>query len=311
MLAPPENGAGTGAGAISTGDATAVGNRSTTVISQQASAVSAGDGSVVIDQRAVVANVGVAAANTGNNVTAPGAGMPLDPESQRVVDDISAALTGFLAQLDAAAAGELMPGEPLRLTLTIGDVTIEVDATLAGAVLGVDAGAQASVRQITAIFNIGVSRATSGDNIGVVSGDDAALVAALTAAAEARTTTSGPVTVSIATGDATAANRSVLAVCQVDEVAATVCERDRSPGGGEQPAPNQPAQPSGTPPAGIGYDPGAIDTPDARPVPFRTPAPARAELPATGSDPMAMIVVATCLILLGGAMLRVGRRPLR
>ena len=71
MLAPdadPPGGAS--AGSVATGDAVAIGNRSTTVISQQATAAAAGDGSVVIEQRAVVANVGAAVANTGSNVVA-------------------------------------------------------------------------------------------------------------------------------------------------------------------------------------------------------------------------------------------------
>lgn len=312
MLAAPDAGSDPAAGAISTGDATAVGNRSTTVISQSATAAAAGDGSVVIDQRAVVANVGLAAANTGGNVTAPGAGMPLAPDAQRVVDDISAALTGFLAQIDAAATGDLEPGEPLRLTLTIGDVTIEIDATLTGAVLGLEAGARATVRQVTAVFNIGIARANTGDNVGVVSGGEAALVAALTAAAEARTAATGPVTVSIATGNATATNRAVLAVCQVDDVSPTVCERDQDDDGddGEDPVPGDPQQPGGTPPGqGIGYDPGTVDVP--RVQPGRPTAPIRGELPATGSDPGILVAVATAMLLLGGGLLRIGRRPER
>lgn len=314
LLTPPEPATGPAAGAVSTGDATAIGNRATTVISQSATAAAAGDGAVVIDQRAVVANVGVAAANTGSNVVAAGAGMPLSPDAQRVVDDISAALTGFLAQVDAAAAGELEPGEPLRLTLTIGDVTIEVDATLTGAVLGLEAGAQATVRQVTAVFDIGVAYATTGDNVGVVSGGEAALVAALTAAAEARAAADGPVTVSISTGDATATNRSVLAVCQVDDVSPTVCEPDESPDEGEEqdddgeaPAvPNDPEQPGLTPPGpGIRRPTAPVERPGA------PAAPIRGELPATGSDPGALVAIATALVLLGGCLLRLGRRPAR
>ena len=60
-------GYGPAAGAISTGDATAVGNSSETFIRQVALAASSGDGQVSIVQDVLVANVGAASANTGGN----------------------------------------------------------------------------------------------------------------------------------------------------------------------------------------------------------------------------------------------------
>ena len=237
LLTPDAGGAGAAGGSVATGDAMAIGNRSTTMISQQATAAASGDGSVVIEQRAVVANVGAAVANTGGNSVASGAGVPLDAASQQVVDDIAAALTAFLDQIDAAAAGRLDPGAPLRLTLTIGDVTIDVDASLGGALIGIDAGASATVRQVTAIFNIGVTRASSGDNVAVVSGDQAAQLAALATVAEQQALNAGPLSVRITTGDAVAQNRSAVAICQVDDVSPAVCEPATSPDGGEVPTP--------------------------------------------------------------------------
>jgi LPXTG-motif cell wall-anchored protein len=312
MLAPDADPVGgPSGGSVSTGDAVAIGNRSTTVISQQATAAAAGDGSVVIDQRAVVANVGAAVANTGSNVVAAGAGMPLDAASQRVVDDITAALTGFLDQIDAAAAGRIDPGEPLRLTLTIGDVTIEVDASLAGALIGIDAGASATVRQVTAIFNIGVSRASSGDNVAIVSGDQAAQLAALAAVAEQQAVSEGPISVRIATGDAIAHNRSTLAICQVDDVSPVVCEAATSPAAGEAPATPAPVQ------LGLVVDPGRVvvtaTTPNAPTVvgvPAAAPA-ARGTLPATGADALVLMVIAAMMMVVGGGLVLASRRTIR
>jgi LPXTG-motif cell wall-anchored protein len=281
------------------------------VISQQATASASGDGSVVIDQRAVVANVGAAVANTGGNMVAAGAGVPLDGDSQKVVDDIAAALTAFLDQIDAAAAGRLDPGAPLRLTLTIGDVTIDVDASLAGALIGVDAGASATVRQVTAIFNIGVTRASTGDNVAVVSGDQAAQLAALATVAEQQARTGGSLRVSITTGDALAQNRSsVIAICQVDDVSPAVCEDGTSGAGGEAPAP-APA-PAPTMPSeqfGLVLSPGQIVTQPvvSRPV-ARQVRTVRAALPATGADSMVLVATASVMLLLGGGLVLVSRR---
>ena len=85
--------------------------------------------------------------------------------------------------------------------------------------------------------------------------------------------------------------------------------RDRSPDGGEEPTPTDPEEPSVTPPGeGISH-PGGVDVPNVRPP--RPAAPARAELPATGSDPTMLVIVATALVVLGGTLVLVGRRTSR
>ena len=309
LLTPDAGGAGAAGGSVATGDAMAIGNRSTTVISQQATAAASGDGSVVIEQRAVVANVGAAVANTGGNSVTSGAGAPLDAASQQVVDDIAAALTAFLDQIDAAAAGRLDPGAPLRLTLTIGDVTIDVDAALGGALIGIDAGASATVRQVTAIFNIGVTRASSGDNVAVVSGDQAAQLAALATVAEQQALNAGPLSVRITTGDAVAHNRSAVAICQVDDVSPAVCEPATSPAGGEVPTPLP------TPPSqqlGLVVQPGQIVTQTLnRPVTALRAQTERAMLPATGADSMVLVVAASMMVLAGGGLVLASRRRVR
>jgi LPXTG-motif cell wall-anchored protein len=248
-------------------------------------------------------------ANTGGNTVAAGAGVPLDADSQKVVDDIAAALSAFLDQIDAAAAGRLDPGSPLRLTLSIGDVTIDVDASLAGALIGVDAGASATVRQVTAIFNIGVTRASSGDNVAVVTGDRAAQVAALATVAEQQARRGGSLAVRITTGDALAQNRSsAITICQVDDVSPAVCVQDVSPDGGEvptpTPTPTTPAQPSG-----LVLTPGQIVTRPITERPAARPAhTARGSLPATGANSIGLAVAASMLVLVGGGLVLVSRR---
>ena len=56
-----------GAGSVSTGTATAIGNQSATYIDQTASATASGDGTASVEQQVIVANVGGAFANTGGN----------------------------------------------------------------------------------------------------------------------------------------------------------------------------------------------------------------------------------------------------
>lgn len=71
MLLPGLVAAGTtspsAGGAVGTGNATVIGNRSTTLIDQSAIGTASGDGSVGISQQVVVANVGAAVADTGSN----------------------------------------------------------------------------------------------------------------------------------------------------------------------------------------------------------------------------------------------------
>lgn len=314
-----------GSGAIDSGDATAIGNLSSTVIRQVATATARDDGSVSIDQHAMVANIGAAIANSGGNTigsTDPTATLAsMDDRTRDVVTQLSAALLAFLAQVDAMANGAATGSEPVHLTLTIGDTTIDIGATLAGSQVSAGGDARATLRQVTAVFDIGISRANTGQNVAVSVQDSAEAATPEEAAARFAAATdvaSSAVTMRLSTGNATARNVAVLVVCQVDDVDPVVCEPEPDPGPGPNPGggttdptPTIPNPPTVDTPAA--QDPparAALADPHSRPSGRPTPRPVRM-LPATGSDPSGMLVLAAGSMLLGLVLIGAGRRSTR
>ena len=229
LLASINAGDGAGAGgAIVSGDATAIGNRSETYIDQNAAATATGDGTASISQDVVVANVGAAVANSGANQLGSGAAdaAPLDAEGIRVATELGQFLTGLLEEIERWST---VPGAaPLNLGLLLpfGDLVIGLDASIGGShttVTDAASRAQATIRQVTAIISIGISRANTGFNATSLRVGTGADLSAIRATA---VTGGGS---SITTGDASAVNTSLIIVCQKDDAESYECLRPVDP----------------------------------------------------------------------------------
>src|SRR5690606_17138292 len=106
-----------GAGTVSSGPATAVGNRSSTE-AQQLAAGAATPGTRYIGQDALVVNAGVASATTGGNQIGgnqigsgqaggvQGGAAALDAQGQAVVAQLSSFIASLLTEIDAWTAGD-------------------------------------------------------------------------------------------------------------------------------------------------------------------------------------------------------------
>ena len=272
---------------ILTGDASAIGNQSSTVVRQSATAVASEDGSATIDQNVVVANMGLGMANTGAN-GAPAS--PIYAATSELISHLAAFLAAFFAQVygyDASNSGELTSGS---VSLPFGDLLVGIDTTLGGSRVDIDGGhtngPSARVSQIVAIVNFGLSYANSGQNTTLVLVSTPGEVS------------SGSGLSGITTGDASARNVSVVTICQLDDYTRRTC--------------GVPAAEPQTPPS-----PGATDSAapllGSQPVP--APAPALApileprgsgtsRLPETGTDIMLLLALGVLLVLAGGSFLR-------
>jgi LPXTG-motif cell wall-anchored protein len=332
--------AGTGGqGSVASGDATAIGNRSSTYVAQIAQAAASGDGVARIVQEVLVANVGAAGANSGGN-SVGGAYASLDPQTAGAAIALAAFLSSMLALVNTNASNALAVSQQSGVTVPFGDLVFELSGQLQGLDTSVGAGGtRANVRQVTVIVSLGVARANSGLNATVSVGSGsaasagaalasadapAAAAAALPGAASRALESSTVITHSvdaITTGDATATNHSLTIICQrvqSDDVTClapptTVPDEPATP-----PTQVDAAAPTTSPPTTATTAP-APGRPADPPAGLRTPtrqptaAPAPAALPATGSDSGNVVVIAAGLVLLGGIclLLQRRRRPVR
>lgn len=208
-----------GGQAISTGSATAVGNQSATYVSQSGVVSAAGDGSASIDQQVVVANVGVAVADSGlnNGAASPAASMPsgASPQLASAIDALAQQLSGIIDQIVAWSRASDSSITSASLSIPIGDMMITIDSTLTGTVVdtvGVGNGTSSRVRQMTAVVSLGVSSANSGNNtLQVQLGSTSQGIVA-----------NGQVT-SVTTGSAAASNSGLVIICQLDDAADSQC----------------------------------------------------------------------------------------
>jgi hypothetical protein len=191
------SGAATGAGVAATGNATAVGNQSTTHVAQTASAAAGGTGSASIDQQVVVANVGAAIANTGLN----GAATSVDMVA---VQQLASFFAQLLQGLQAAATATGPTAQHFSFSVPLGALMVALQADFTGTVSSPVAGA--TVHQLAAVISIAVASANSGGNTSSAAAASAGLPLA-----------GGAVT----TGNATAHNTSLVVVCQLDDSTAT------------------------------------------------------------------------------------------
>ena len=266
LLASTSSGAASGSGAdVTTGNAAAVGNQSQTYVDQTATATAAGDGTATISQNVVVANFGAAVANTGLN--GGGASVALDPQ---MVSDLATFFNDLLTTLDQWTAAD-GSSQHLSLVVPFGDLLIALDGDLVGVATAVGSGMEgassATISQLTAVISLGVSYANTGLNT-TTGGGPLPL---------------GPLAPSIATGDVSAINTSIVIVCQLDDDLTHPC-----------------LQPV------VASDPPAVDSSAGA---VRDPARAATarDLPATGVD-AALLAQLAALLVLGGVVLIVGGR---
>ena len=287
------------------GNAAAVGNQSQTYVDQTAIATAAGDGTASISQELVVANVGAAVANTGGNQLGSTDGAPaeLDEEGRRVAGQLGDYLSQLLEEIERWS---MLPGASpldLGLSLPIGDLLIGLNASIGGNVMTVSdtgADARARVRQVTAIVSIGISRANTGLNttsIVVGTGDD--LSALRTSAAAAAIGAGGSAT--ILTGDTSAINSSLVIICQREDSPNHPCLGPPVPPV-DPVTPVVPAVTPGRPTTPLGVLRPAIQRPAGA-------ISAARDLPATGVDAQLLLVIGAALVVTGGLLTRVRRRP--
>ena len=325
LLASADSASGPGAGTVSTGDATAIGNRSNTRVLQMAVG-EADSGSVDIRQDVMVVNAGAASATTGNNSI--GAGdrrSALAPGAQEIVSQLTSFVRSMLADINQWASGsDSGSGFGSRaLTTRFGDFDIGIDRSVVASSATGTASA-VTTRQLAAVINLAVARANSGGNrtsVAITEPDLAAVFTDPSVVTALEGTGAGAVLVAgmtrpllIVTGNASATNTSVLVVCQRANFAELAC---LGPTTGETSPPDtQPAtQPSATQPSAAA--PTVTPTPAAI-APATEPAPQIAgpvrrsaevvSLPATGSDPSRLILAAFVLLLLGSSLMVVSRR---
>jgi len=331
LFASADGASDPGAGTVSTGDATAIGNRSNTRVLQMAVG-EADSGSVDIRQDVMVVNAGAASATTGNNSI--GAGdqrSALAPGAQEIVSQLTSFVRSMLADINQWASGsDSSSGFGSRaLTTRFGDFDIGIDRSVVAS-SGAGTASAVTTRQLAAVINLAVARSNSGGNRTSVAITEPELAAVFTdpsVVTALEGTGAGAVLVAgmtrpllIVTGNASATNTSVLVVCQRADFAELAC---LGPTTGETSPPDtQP--PASQPPA---TQPPATQASAAAPTVTPTPAatapatePARqiagpvrrsaevVSLPATGSDPSRLILAAFALLLLGSSLMVVSRR---
>jgi hypothetical protein len=317
--AAPVPTAGPGAapsGSAVTGDATAIGNRSSTVVQQVAVGAATG-GSVYVGQDIVIVNAGVASATTGGNAIG-GSVATLDVDAQAVVAQLAAFLSGLLDQIDAWSRGDSAELGGGRLSTTLGGVTIDLDSSIAANVTTAGAGSSATIRQLSAVINLAFALASSGGNVTntliattvtpPATGESSSRVSASSAGAP------NGASVVIVTGNASATNANLVVVCQLRNTADVQClgpethEQEPPPSLPEQPAP----QPESPVDASLPSEPvsGIMDIPSEAPADPPALAPrAAAPLAATGGRPFPTLAIATAAVLAGSLMLLPRRRP--
>jgi hypothetical protein len=206
------SGAPTGAGAASTGNASAIGNQSVTQIAQTASASAGGTGSASVDQQVVVANVGAAIANTGLN----GAAASVDMAG---VQQLASFFAQLLQGLQAAATATGPTAQHFSFSVPLGALMVALQADFTGTVSSPVAGA--TVHQLAAVISIGVSVANSGGNTSTNPSTTNPSTTDPSTTGTTGTTGTGVGNGAIVTGNATAHNTSIVVVCQLDNSTAT------------------------------------------------------------------------------------------
>ncbi len=314
-------GYGPAQGTIGSGDATAVGNESDTFVRQVALAAASGDGQIDIVQDVLVANMGAAAANTGGNSL--GSVRPLDQETADAVVTMAAFMAELLSLVHRSADEAALDAHSQGIEIPFQGLILRLD----GAFQGLDTqfaegGAQANVRQVSVIVSLGIAEANTGGNVSQAEVEQGAAVNALQAGDAVAVLAVDEAGNAITTGDAVAANREVVVVCQrinaddLDCLAPPTTTVPPGPTTSIAPAtsiaPTTTAPPASTaPPSGTTLPPGVTVPPETSPPrPFGPPvtAPPGGTLPATGSTSDELVAAAMTTLLLGGFLVVIARK---
>ncbi|WP_116998683.1 LPXTG cell wall anchor domain-containing protein [Desertimonas flava] len=308
-------GYGPAQGTIASGDATAVGNESDTFVRQVALAAASGDGQIDIVQDVLVANMGAAAANTGGNTL--GSVRPLDQETADAVVTMAAFMAELLSLVHRSANEASLDAHSQGIEIPFQGLILRLD----GAFQGLDAqfaegGARANVRQVSVIVSLGIAEANTGGNVSQADVQQGAAVNALQAGDAVAVLAVDDAGNAIMTGDAAAANREVVVVCQRINADDLDCLAPPTttlpPGPTTSVAPATTAPPVSTaPPSGTTLPPGVTVPPTTSPPrPFGPPvtAPPGGTLPATGSTSDELVAAAMTALLLGGFLVVITRK---
>ncbi len=157
------------AGKVTTGDAQAIGDRSSSAIGQTATLAASDHGVLTVDQRAVIVNVGIALANSGFNTAGVGS---LSAAEDSVVQSILTmlfggsglpALNGFTGSSSGGTAG-ISTGNVVAIG---NDTRTGIGQSVNGSVSG---HGTASASQLAYVTNLGIAVGNSGGNLAGVLG---------------------------------------------------------------------------------------------------------------------------------------------
>jgi hypothetical protein len=178
-----------GGSSISAGPSSALGNRSTSAVFQIVTVSASGNGSLLVIQRAIIVNFGLALANSGLNVAGGGAldvAMP-DPAAAQelllMLLDPGTAAPASVGAPDAAGAGQLSIGTGGALAIG-NDTTTGIRQQVSGSVSG-DETARAIQDAWVGNFGIGVANSGANGAAAGPSGIDAASLDAARGALQA------------------------------------------------------------------------------------------------------------------------------
>ena len=151
-------------GQVYTGNTAAVGDAAKSHITQIAGGLAKGNATLVIDQRALIVNFGVALANSGGNLAfATFDKSQLTPEEAQIVEAVLSVLAPFFAP--ANGSGALGSANALVKTGGAGAIgNASTTNVLQQAIGGVDGHNSASSHQIATVGNLGLAIANSGLN---------------------------------------------------------------------------------------------------------------------------------------------------
>jgi hypothetical protein len=326
-----------GAASISSGGADAIGNRSTTVVSQTVIAT-AERGLAAARQSAVVSNTGLAVANSGLNTVGNRSGSTSQGVQQ--LSDIGVELARFLdALVHPASQGLPTLSQRLQvgsLGIDLSGIVSSTDLELASAASGTASGsddgraggARIRIRQVSGTITIALSVANTGGNAAVttasylVVGNDARVQATELLAASSEST--------LRTGDAVATNLAVSVICQRYNAETEVCLVPPAPVVATPPTPPLTGGPDGSTvpatspvPRPIAAAVAVLPAVEARPANENpevaatviargqqrgVPGLGLEELPRTGSEPGVLVRVALALLAMGSAASLASRR---
>lgn len=305
---------------VTTGNAQAIGNASTTDIAQSAVGHVTGDSTASSTQKAAVGNLGLALANTGFNGALGGVSMGGLTQAHPELAAAQGSLTQFLNLLtNLAWLNSANPFAQFSQSVDLGGVTLQLGGSLTGteflagwdSAFAPDGGPipdGVRVRQISGVLNIGFATSDSGDNtvVALVTQHHQDTGKGSTAGTEIMSG-SPAVLAQVFSGNAMArGNNSDTLVCQTFH-AHVDCSWPQTPKPHPKPKPgHKPGKtPDPKPPVVVVSAAQQVPAPPA--AASATAAPG-AELPFTGGETQGLIAIAGGLLAAGAALASRRRR---